>query len=317
MLKKYFIYIIIFILTLATLWAIRSNTKSSIKSENKFSIEDTSIITKIFLADRNGNTLKLNKENEKWKVNNQYDVRPDAIEMLLSSASKIRIKKPVPKAALENVIKFMATTGVYIEFFEKDKMIKSYMIGSNTPDHLGTYMLLIGKDKPFVMHIPHFNGFLSPRYGIQLNAIDLNHWRSTNIFSLSSDSVHYLKYTNLQLPENSFTICTNPIKLIDVNNQSISFNNVKILKLLNSFKNLNCETYKNKKLNINDLIQLEELIVNSDTLRTYKISKNETKSNENNFTVARKYAILNNGDLMLIQDYVFNKVLINITELIE
>ena len=94
-------------------------------------------------------------------------------------------------------------------------MIKSYVIGSNTPDHLGTYMLLNGKDFPFVVHIPHFNGFLSPRYGIQSNSIDLNRWRSTNIFSLSSDSIHFIKYTNFQEPENSYTITSNPIKLID------------------------------------------------------------------------------------------------------
>ena len=39
------------------------------------------------------------------------------------------------------------------------------------------------------------------------------------------------------------------------------------------------------------------------------------KTKEENFTVDRKYATLNNGELMLIQDYVFNKVLINIAEL--
>ena len=61
--------------------------------------------------------------------------------------------------------------------------------------------------------------------------------------------------------------------------------------------------------------QIEELIVNSDTLRTYKISKSENKSKKDNFTVERKYATINNGELMLIQDYVFNKVLININEL--
>ena len=56
-------------------------------------------------------------------------------------------------------------------------------------------------------------------------------------------------------------------------------------------------------------------MVNSDTLRTYKISETSVKTKEENFTVDRKYATLNNGELMLIQDYVFNKVLINIAEL--
>ena len=48
-------------------------------------------------------------------------------------------------------------------------------------------------------------------------------------------------------------------------------------------------------------------------------NKNNSKQNNNelNFNVNRKYAILNNKQLMLIQDYVFNKVLININELVE
>ena len=61
--------------------------------------------------------------------------------------------------------------------------------------------------------------------------------------------------------------------------------------------------------------QLHELIVNSDTLRTYQLSERKEKSKEENFTVDRMYATVNHGDLMLIQDYVFNKVLITLNEL--
>ena len=61
--------------------------------------------------------------------------------------------------------------------------------------------------------------------------------------------------------------------------------------------------------------QIQELVVNLDTLRIYSISDLDTKTKEDNFTVARKYATLNNSEVMLIQDYVFNKVLININEL--
>ena len=40
-----------------------------------------------------------------------------------------------------------------------------------------------------------------------------------------------------------------------------------------------------------------------------------TKEKEENFTVKRMHATLNNGELMLIQDYVFNKVLITLDQL--
>jgi len=124
-----------------------------------------------------------------------------------------------------------------------------------------------------------------------------------------------IKYTDYINPENSYFFSKDPMQLINYKNESIAFNRNKILTLLNSFENLNCEVYKSNKLKINSTTQIEELIVNFDTLRTYKISELNIKKKKDNFTVDRKYATLNNGELMLIQDYVFNKVLINIKEL--
>jgi len=204
---------------------------------------------------------------------------------------------------------------VYVEFFETNKMVKAYWIGSNTPDHLGTYMLLKDSKAPFVMHIPSFNGFLSPRYGIQGNTLNISDWRSNTVFNMPSKDIKKIKYTDYLNQDNSYLLKSSPLQLINSNNTSVAFNDKKVLTLLNSFKDVNCEVFKKDKEKINYITQLEELIVNSDTLRTYRISDLEQKTKQENFTVDRKYATLNNGDLMLIQDYVFNKVLINITEL--
>jgi hypothetical protein len=46
------------------------------------------------------------------------------------------------------------------------------------------------------------------------------------------------------------------------------------------------------------------------------MSSSIISTKKDNFNVERKYATLNDGDLMIIQNYVFNKVLINIKELI-
>ena len=315
MFKKSWSYILVIIFAIIAFFLIKTKNPYSINEENKFSIEDTSLITKIFLADRNGNTITLKRSEKNWIVNDRFIAREDAINTILSTSKKIRIKKPVSKAAFENVIKFIATSGIHVEFFQKEKIIKSYTIGSNTPDHLGTYMILKDNKTAFVTHIPTFNGFLSPRYGIQANTLDELNWRSTKVLSIPKKEIKHIKYINYLNPKDSYFLKTNPIKLIDSKMEEVSYNKEKISILLNSFTNLNCESYKKEKQKIDSTNQIEELIINSDTLRTYKISQNEKKSKEENFTINRKYATLNNGDLMLIQDYVFNKVLISITEL--
>ena len=43
--------------------------------------------------------------------------------------------------------------------------------------------------------------------------------------------------------------------------------------------------------------------------------KDKQKTEAEKYTVERMYAVLNSGDVMLIQNYVFNKLLITIDEL--
>ena len=315
MYKKYCLYILL-ISCLILIFYVKDRNDKYIQ-DDQFYIEDISLVDKIFLADRNGNSITLKKDEENWIVNNQYVVRADAIRTLLSTAKNIRIKNPVSKSSYKNVIKYIVTSGILVEFFVEDKIIKSYTIGSNTSDHLGNYMLLNGSENPQVVHIPFFNGFLSPRYGIQGNTLNINDWRSNLVFNLSFEDIKQIKYTDYFNDNNSYFLSTKPLKLFNSKKKNMYIDNQKILILLNSFRNLHCETFKEESNKINFNEPLEELIVNNDTLRTYKISALNTKDSVENFNVSRKYATLNNGELMLIQDYVFNKVLININDLIK
>ena len=316
MLKKYRIYIVLIFTGFLVFYFKYIDYRDTEKSQ--FHIDNISLLDKIFLADRAGNKIILEKKEDHWVVNHQFIVREDAINTLLLTANRIRVKRPVPRASLENVIKYMATTGVLVEFFIKDKIVKSYTIGSNTSDHLANYMLLKGEEKPQIVHIPSFNGFLSPKYGIQANILDINNWRSNTIFDLSFEDIYQIRYTDYLNKNNSYYLrATTPFQLFNSKNQPVSFRNQKILVLLNSFNKLNGESFKKEKDNLILKEPLQELIVNNDTLKTYSISNLDYKSKNDNFNIERKYARVNNGELMLIQDYVFNKVLININELTE
>ena len=314
--KKQLFYLSLILTMAALIWVLSNDEKSTITLENNFAISDTASISKIFIADRNGITITLNRNNDNWLINNKYLVRKDAIETILSTISQIKIQRPVSKNAFDNVVKNLATTGVKIEIYTNNETpIKTYTIGSSTSNHLGTYMFLAGSEMPFVVHIPSFNGFLSPRYGIQGNKISENDWRTTNIFSLKSEKISRITVNHILFPEKSFTLITNSMTLLNNFGNEVNFNQEKVLQLLDSFNKLNCESYKDDKDKIEFATLKHELIVNNDTLRTYLIGSDLVKSKEENFTVKRMFATLNNGELMLIQDYVFNKVLITIDQL--
>ena len=301
----------------ALIWFLSANKKSTISVENNFAISDTASVSKIFIADRNGTTITLSRNEKNWVINNKYGVRKDAINTILTTINQIRIQRPVSKNAIDNVIKNLATTGIKIEIYTNQYTPnKTYTIGSSTANHLGTYMFLAGSKTPFIVHIPSFNGFLSPRYGIQGNKISEKDWRTTNIFSLKAEKIASVMINHIQQPEKSFTLTTGSMILLNNLGNEVSFNQENTLQFLNVFKLLNCESYKDDKEKIVFATPLHELIVNNDTLRTYAIGNGKlVKDKKDNFTVKRMYATLNNGELMLIQDYVFNKVLITIDEL--
>ena len=314
--KKQLFYFALITLISVLIWFFLSDKKSTITNDNNFAVSDTASVSKIFITDRSGSTITLDRAENNWLVNNKYKVRKDAITTILNTIQQIRIQRPVPKNAFETVIKNLATTGVKVEIYSDNKTpIRTYTIGNSTANHLGSYMLLADAKTPFIVHIPSFNGFLSPRYGVQGKKISEKDWRATTVFKVNSDEINTVSVNNIQKPEQSFMLNTQPMTLFNYEGVKVSLDQKKILQLLNNFKLLNCESYKDEKEKIAFATPLHELIVNTDTLRTYAIGELIEKPKDKKFNVKRMYATLNNGELMLIQDYVFNKVLITINQL--
>ena len=73
-----------------------------------------------------------------------------------------------------SVIKTLASEGVKVELYTQNKKLyKTFYIGGETADFLGTYMIMEGAKKAYVIHIPGFNGFLTPRFNIDGRKISL------------------------------------------------------------------------------------------------------------------------------------------------
>ena len=317
MIKK----IIISILSILFIYILFNyNKKIKLDNEKKFSISEIEKIDKIFLSDRKGNNITLKKDNNIWMVNNKYIVRDDAISTLLSTIQKISIQRPIPETGYNNVIKQLATTGVKVEIYYNNK-IKTYTVGGSTSNHLGTYMLMDKSENPYIVHIAGFNGFLSPRYGIQGYELDINNWRDNTVFKIEIETIKKISVIDLQEKNKSFNIITKPLSLTDVNNNDIKYDLDKVIKYLNNFSQLNSENFKGNNIDISNEKLIYRLKINHDNkediLETYTFSKTNNNSNNSKPNVERMYARLNNGEFLLIQNYVFNKVFISIDELKE
>ena len=201
--KNRILLLIVVLLLSVTGYYYFNNSDSTIKKELRdFAVADTSSIDKMFLADKKGNKALLERKGPAlWTINGKYPARQDAINFLLKTIKQIEVRSPVGKAALQNVLKELSSTGTKIEIYSKGDKIKTYYVGGPTQDMLGTFMYLENSTVPFVIHIPGFNGYLTPRY-----FASADEWRSRIIFQYGEGQIASVMVQNNQHPDESFRI---------------------------------------------------------------------------------------------------------------
>ena len=315
--KKIF-FISTIILLLCSLFFIKENKTSSFNTE-LFSVTDTLSINRIIISDRYDNEIELRRNNNRWIVNDSYLVRNDAIKTLLSTLKNIRIKNLLSNEIEKNIEKQISTLGVGVSIYNNNKKINSFIVGPSTRDYLGTYIYHLKTKKTYSTHIPGFNGFLSPRFGIQANRIKISNWRNQTLIDYKPNLIDSIYSYNFSNSAKSFKlICDKENKIKNYKNETIKDINHRNLNLfLNSFTNLNVEKYLNDNITNNLSNPHKKIIIysknNIDSLVFYSFISKQV-DNTNNYNIKRKIVIKNNKDICLVQDYVFNKVLINIDD---
>jgi len=202
--KKNIIGLVVLLLLAATSYYVyQQRGTGTIKPDlHNFAVKDTASVTKIFLADKSGNTILLERQqNKSWTVNKNHKARKDAVDVLLATIKRVEMKAPVSKAAHDNIVRLLAGKSIKVEIYQNDKKTKTYYVGDATKDHLGTNMLMEGSATPFTCHIPGFYGYLTARYFTRAKE-----WRDTEIFNYRLPQIAEIKVEFHQTPERSFRI---------------------------------------------------------------------------------------------------------------
>ncbi len=256
--KNKYILIVTIVLAIVALVFILKSSKSTIKAD--FAVKDVSSITKIFMSDKSNNTVTLVRiGDENWKVNDKYPARKDGIAILLETISNLKVKEPVSIAGRNTIIKWLAAKSVKVEIYQMvyridlfnkiklfphEKCTKVYYVGDETQDNQGTFMLEQGSEEPFIVYVPGFRGFLSPRY----TAFD-GDWRKRVIFELKIGDIKSVKIEYPAAPESSFEISRNnkdfEIKLLASDKLMNNFDTMKVVEYMSSFSNLGFESFLN------------------------------------------------------------------------
>jgi len=248
-------YILLLVLLIILVYLIIGRNNSGVSSHalNNFSIEDTASIDRIFLADNDGRTILLTRQQDNtWMVNDKYRARDNNVYLLLRGFKNLEVKSTIPKEAIPSIIKQIAAKPIKVEVYMKGekKPIKIYYIGFATQDHYGNYALLEipgqGKSKdPYIIKEAGFYGFLRPRF-----TTNIKNWRYTGIFDYPEMDIKTIKVEYPSLPEQSFQIDWkkyNDITLRDAKGQKIQqFDTLSVKDYILLYKKIHIESYDNR-----------------------------------------------------------------------
>ena len=175
----FFIFILITMLT-----ACKQGSSAMMGEDNAFRVHNVNNITKIFIADKEGASVTLNRNGNKWTVNDKYDVRKSAIEVLLNTLKDVRVRYSVDTAALKNMQHYLATDGIKVEIYENGYLSKTFYVGDNTPKQDGTILYMEGYERPYITHIANWDGVLRPRF-----MTGLDDWRDRSLVAYPQGTV--------------------------------------------------------------------------------------------------------------------------------
>ena len=185
----------------------QSNGLEALKAQYDFAVPDTASITKIVIRDKKPSSVTLERTAKGWVVDSVHPVRKDAIEVLLKTLSEVRLKNLVTESAVPEIEQRMEVYGKWVEVFVGMQRVKHYIVGTETPDMLGTYYKMVGAELPFSVYIQGFNGYLSTRFFTESTL-----WRDRTIFGLAPAAIKNIEMVLPQDPSGGWVITRQNLK---------------------------------------------------------------------------------------------------------
>lgn len=299
-----------------------NTTMEDLAREYTIRVEDTAAITRIVLQDKSPSKTELSRVNGKWMVNGEVPARMDAIEVLLETIYRVELKNFVPEKTKNEILNRIATYGIEVEVYAGEDEVRHFYVGAETQDQLGTYMMNHGATQPFAMYMPGFNGYLSTRFFTRPEM-----WRDRIMFGWEPNQI---KSISLEYPKegNGFTL-VNKENGWDVANQQgapLAADPSKSNYYAALFKTLKYEgaitpddpIYARK----DSLLASTPVFVltvapkegSARVLQAYRIKAAEdavdSQGNPREFDPDRLHGVLNNGDMVLLQYFGLQQVLV-------
>ncbi|MBI3233771.1 MAG: hypothetical protein HYZ42_06980 [Bacteroidetes bacterium] len=237
--------IILFVVFVAVLLVYLGSQKGWFKTSHgerrDFAVTDTAHVDKIYMTNKAGKEILLEKKEGIWMLNGKYEANNGWLKQLFETIYKVKVKSPLPKNAINPVIKNLSFEHVKVEIYINGEINKTYFVGGSTQDRMGTYMWIENSDVPFICEIPGWEGFIQPRYNLEENT-----WRSRKDFAFDPSLIQEVSVKYNDPSKNGFIIQQNKDQVSIKNLSQSPLNNMDSLMAkyyLALFKEVHAEAF--------------------------------------------------------------------------
>ena len=265
-----------------------------INDKPTFAIKDTSQVDQIQITEANGNSIVIQRRTtpSTWKLNSgDFDAREDAVDLILETIYRIKIKQEVDESSRDNIINQIAASNKKVDFFKQnaETPFKTYYVGNSTPDKLGTFMVMsenidgeMVKSNPFIVYKPGMYGHLESRF-----FSEINEWRSTAVFKYGRGAISRIHLQFFEEPQKSHVVEVDQnggLRLFENTGKEVSeFNTKSVQRYVTLMMRLNYEGM-NKELSMHEA----DSVMRADPL--YALTVTDNKGSQKKVIIHRKFA---------------------------
>jgi len=276
-----------------------------------FAVVDTASVTKVIITDINGTAvLDRSSSSRFWTLNGEYKARKSSTDLILKTFNRAKVKAAVPVAQRATVLKNLLTAKRVDIYMGANSPVKTWFVGTSTVNHTGTYMLLetpeAGRsEEPFVVHMDGFSGFLTTRF-----FSDVKEWRFTGIFDFPNRTLKSVEVVDHNDENETFTLradTTGELRLFNISAEIEYTDTMATRSQFLLFKKVHFESF-NSRLSLVEEIELK----NSQPDYTVTCEGFDGKVSRVrifNLNEEHKYGLTDDGQIVLVQTYVFDPLL--------
>jgi hypothetical protein len=298
-------------------------TTSGITQDRDFALKSMEGITNIVLKHAKLQPMQFQRKGEAtWVINNAYAANPEVMRNLTQVLTGMKLNYTPSNNTIATIKEEIKRSGIKVDIYAgKPKPIKSFYIASDTEQQDGTFMMMEGGSKVYVMHLPTLNGGFRSRFEQPLDRMrDIYVYKEVpeQISSIevryNDDEAHSFKLTQVNGKFDVQPILKNVKPLQNVN-QQVAKNYVYSFASIGAESLINTYEYKNDLLKTTPYCTI--LVTNSQgytTKATYYSFEKFTENlnlirSQDDIQFIKKYFIwVNDRDLYLGQRQLFNKV---------